>query len=584
MNSIVQSKAAWWALAVGMLLALPALWVGMQLDDYFHWGLVTQRSQVLQTVSPASPYGLFSFLDGDPARVMDLMNLGLVPWWTYPQVEYAFWRPLTELTHGLDYGIWPSHPVVMHVHSLLYFTLMLWCGFRLFNQIQGQSKAWVWAVFLFTLSYAHGVPAGWLANRNAVLAVLFVILTLSAHHQWREGTRSPLNLKSSVFFTLGLLCGEMAVTAAAYLFSYVFFYERGPWRERIYSLVPYGVIGAAWLSVRTILGYGASGSGHYIDVLQTPGLFVQLLMERGLDLLGGLFWVIPPELGSGLPDARRLVFLLMFGLLMLVAWPLLKADRRARFWLLGALLCLVPVCSTIPHSRLLIASTVGSAGFLGLLIAAWRNGELAPLGFKRVLTSALMGLVVVLQIGLSALLLPLEMVSMRLAGDGMLNNGALSWDLSNIPRDTTPILINPPLSSAGGYINGVRAYHSLPVTSKTWLLASGTQPLTLSVLNRHTLDIQSEKGLYDPIQEGVLRGPQVPFSVGDSVQLAGMIVTVMQVDNGIPVHARFQFARPITSDSYQFAHWNSGSVAPCELPAIKQSIELRLDSNQCAQP
>ena len=584
MNLMLSDRRVLWALLLGLLLALPSLWVGMQLDDYFHWGLVTQRSQVLQTVSPASPYGLFSFVDGNPARVLDLMNLGLAPWWTYPQVEYAFWRPLTELTHGLDYSLWPQYPKLMHIHSLLYFGLMLWFGLRLFKKIQGESSAWVWAMFLFALSYTHGVPAGWLANRNAVLAVLFVVLTLSSHHRWREGSRSPLDFRSSIFFALGLLCGEMAVTAGAYLFAYAMVLERGPFRDRLFSLLPYGVIGVAWLGMRALLGYGASGSGHYIDVLQTPLLFIQVLIGRGLDLLGGLFWVVPPELGSGLPEWRRLVFLGLFLLLMWVAWPLLKADRRARFWLLGALLCLVPVASTIPHSRLLIAASVGAAGFLGLLLQRWRAAGLAQSGLPKALTAMVAGLLVVLHLGLSALLLPLEMVSMRIVGDNYLNRGAESWDLSDIPKNTTPILINPPLSSAGGYINGVRAYQGLPVASKTWLLASGLQPLTLTVLNAHTLDLYSEQGLYDPVQEGVLRGPQAPFSVGDSVQLAGMIVTVMEVDNGVPTRARFQFANPLSSDRYRFSHWNSGQVAPCTLPAKQQSIQLNVDSAHCAQP
>ena len=578
------NKPTHWALLLGVLLALPSLWVGMQLDDYFHWGLVTQRSQVLQTVSPASPYGLFSFVDGNPARVMDLMNLGLAPWWTYPQVEYAFWRPLTELTHGLDYSMWPNHPMIMHVHSLVYFALMLWCGFRLFKLIQGENAAWIWAVFLFALSYTHGVPAGWLANRNAVLAVIFVILTLQFHHHWRETDRGLLNLRASLCFTLGLLCGEMAVTAGAYLFAYAVFYEKGPWRERMFSLSPYVVIGTAWLGMRALLGYGASGSGHYVDLFQAPIMFLQVLVGRGLDLLGGLFWVIPPELGSGLPESRRLVFLFMFLTLLWVAWPLLKADRRARFWLAGALFCLVPVASTIPHSRLLIAASVGAAGFIGLFFQAWRSGQLAASGPAKSLAAIMGALLLVLQLGLSSLLLPMEMVSMRIVGDNYLNNGARAWDLADIPRGTTPILINPPLSSAGGYINGVRAYLGLPVASKTWLLASGLQPLTLTVLNDYTFDLYSKEGLYDAVQEGVLRGPQAPFAVGDSVQLAGMIVTVMEVDNGVPLRARYQFVQPITSSAYRFSHWNSGKVTLCRLPAKNQSIELRVDSTHCAEP
>ncbi len=46
MNLLPLDKKVVGALLLGLLLALPSLWVGMQLDDYFHWGLVTQRSQV----------------------------------------------------------------------------------------------------------------------------------------------------------------------------------------------------------------------------------------------------------------------------------------------------------------------------------------------------------------------------------------------------------------------------------------------------------------------------------------------------------------------------------------------------------
>ena len=574
-------KQAWWALGLALLLGLPSLWVGLQLDDYFHWGLVNDRSDVLRTHSPASLFGLFSFLDGDLDRVRQLMDMGLVPWWTNPHVEYAFWRPLTEITHSIDYGFWPQIPELMHAHSLLYFGLMLWLGFRLFRVLQGDSAAWLWAVFIFALSYSHGVPAGWLANRNSVLAVLFMTLALLAHHQWRCDGNGFAAVRANVFFALALLCGEVAVSTGAYLFSYALLYERGEMKRRAVSLVPYIVIGVAWLLVRAGMGYGASGSGHYLDPLQTPGLFLQALASRGLDLMGGLFWVIPPELGSALPSGRWWVFLLLTMLLMAVAWPVLKHDRRARFWLLGALLCLVPVASTVPHSRLLIAASLGAAGFLGLVFAAWRRGELAQGRLAKTVVSCLLGVLVFLQLGLSALLLPVEMVSMRLAGDSLVNQGARNWDLASIPTGATPILINPPLSSAGGYINGVRDYEGLPVTNNTWLLASGTRELQLRTLDEYSFDIQSSQGLYDASQEEVLRGPQAPFEVGERVALSGMTVTIMMVDGGVPTLAHFQFDQPLASGAYYFSHWNSGNVAQCQLPAIGQSIQLKLTSKQC---
>src|SRR5690606_11872315 len=175
------------------------------------------------------------------------------------------------------------------------------------------------------------------------------------------------------------------------------------------------------------------------------------------------------------------------------------------------------------------------------------------------LTAVFAGFILLLNLGLSALLLPLEAYSMKLAGDSMVSKGALSWQLPGHPDSTIPVLINPPLSSAGGYINGVRAYHGLPVAAKTWLLASGTRDLTLTVINTRAFDLASDQGLYDAAQEGLLRGPQAPLTEGDSLRLPGVIITVMEAHNGVPTRARFQFAQPLDAGRYRFYLWNGGN-------------------------
>lgn len=595
-NSATLPRYCLWALGLALLLTAPSLLVGLQLDDYFHWGLVTQQNPVLHTNSPASPYGLFSFLDGDPGRVLDLTNLGLLPWWSNPEVKYAFWRPLAEFTHGIDYLLWPQWPLLMHVHSLVFFALLLWTSFHLFAALQGpatgqglaiaqeRGRALWWAVFLFALSYGHGVPAGWIANRNALLACLFLVMTLYFHHQWRAHERGIVDLRAVMLFGAGLLCGEMAVSTGCYILAYVLFLDNGSWKDRVASLAPYVLVGLIWLGVRAVLGYGAVGSGHYIDPLATPQLFLQMLGQRGLDLLGGLFFAVPPELGSALPASRVVVYGVLFSVLLVLSWPLLRQDRRARFWLVGALLCLLPVASTVAHSRLLLAASIGAAGFLGLWLEAWRDRRLLQQPVLRQATALFAGLLIALNLGVSALLLPVEAYSMKLAGDSMINSGAIAWDLPDDPSGTTPILLNPPLSSAGGYINGVRAYRGLPVAAKTWLLASGTRPLTLTVISTRAFDLASDKGLYDPVQEGLLRGPQAPLAEGDSLRLSGMIVTVMEARDGVPTRARFQFAQPLDSNAYRFYHWAGGKVLDCALPPKGQPLEIRLDSDSCAAP
>jgi hypothetical protein len=47
----------------------------------------------------------------------------LLPWWSDPTIHIDFARPLTALTHVLDYALWPGTPALRHLHSLLWFAL-----------------------------------------------------------------------------------------------------------------------------------------------------------------------------------------------------------------------------------------------------------------------------------------------------------------------------------------------------------------------------------------------------------------------------------------------------------------------------
>jgi hypothetical protein len=62
---------------------------------------------------------MFRLLDGDPERAERLLDLGLLPWSTLKGVKAAFWRPLTVLTHRLDFRRWPHSPALMHAQSVL---------------------------------------------------------------------------------------------------------------------------------------------------------------------------------------------------------------------------------------------------------------------------------------------------------------------------------------------------------------------------------------------------------------------------------------------------------------------------------
>src|SRR2546427_2352328 len=105
---------------IALLLTLPALWVGWQLDDHF------QRLALSGTAGAGlDPDKIFSTLKGDPAENSKFVDAGFLPWWMPEEFRLSFFRYLSVRTMRLDYRLWPRSPALMHFHSLLWFGLLV---------------------------------------------------------------------------------------------------------------------------------------------------------------------------------------------------------------------------------------------------------------------------------------------------------------------------------------------------------------------------------------------------------------------------------------------------------------------------
>ena len=257
-------------IAVGLVLALPSLGVGLLGDDLTHRAVV--RNQGLAVGVRTSPWHPFRFLDGDPARNGKLMDLGWLPWWSDPRCKAAFLRPATALTHILDYRGWPDWPWLMHAQSLVWYAAVVWGAATLYRRLMGRAlPAWaaVLAALLFTVDEAHTWPVCWLANRNAIVAAAVGLWALVAHDRWRrDGWRWGAVL-TPLLLALALLGKELAVCVGAYLLAYALFLDRGPWRSRLLSLLPCLLVGVAWLIAHTDRGrsFPPSPIGFYFAKL-----------------------------------------------------------------------------------------------------------------------------------------------------------------------------------------------------------------------------------------------------------------------------------------------------------------------------
>jgi len=104
--------------AIAVTLLLPSLGVGFQLDDHF-----LRLALADPPIDPhwsRTPVDLFAFFK-DESLVRYARETGAAPWWTPNDFRLAFSRPLSGVTHWLDFRCWGDRPSLMHAHSLAWF-------------------------------------------------------------------------------------------------------------------------------------------------------------------------------------------------------------------------------------------------------------------------------------------------------------------------------------------------------------------------------------------------------------------------------------------------------------------------------
>ena len=101
---------------------------------------------------------------------------------------------------------------------------------------------------------------------------------------------------------------------------------------------------------------------------------MKAFLMRAPLLLADQLAVPPTTIVLFLPSAivmTLLVWAVVLLIILLIALlPLMRRDRIARFWAVGMILCLPPVCTTMPHSRVLLFAGLGGMG----LVAQWMVG------------------------------------------------------------------------------------------------------------------------------------------------------------------------------------------------------------------
>ncbi len=591
---LAHRRLGWLAAALAVLLSLPALRTGLFADDYFHKAVLT-GSRTLVEFAP-SPVDMFAFFDADPGRTHRLMDAGFVPWWVYPGMKAAFWRPLTVLTHWLDYRLWPHHPWLMHAQNIAWYGALVAAVAWLYRRFVATPWIAGLAALLYAIDDAHAMPVAFLANRNALISAFFGILALAAHDNWRRGARNEpgaqatgagaprwrLGLVGPGLLLLSLLAKEEGIATCAYLAGYALFLERGPLARRAFTLAPYVVVVIAWRVVWSYLGYGVAEVGFYVDPLHEPGRYLQAVVQRAPYLFLGQ-WAAPPAelyimenfVGTTLVRALWWAGIALVVLLGFALWPLLRRDATARFWAAGTLLALLPACATFPADRMLLFSGVGAMALVAQLVGtAWGTGAAQAAGRAWRVPARALGIVFIL---LHLIVAPLALL-LRVgypAGPKSLQQFAMRAPLDATVEQQDVVLLNPPSLLHTAYFPWEREAAGLPIPRRVRYLGSGMAAMTVHRADARTLVIRIDGGYIGWSIERLFRDERHPMAVGERVVLTGMTaeVTALTAD-GRPAEAAFRFDVPLEDAALRWLWWHDGQFRPFTLPAVGETIEL----------
>ncbi|HEY3913102.1 MAG TPA: hypothetical protein VGN61_01340 [Verrucomicrobiae bacterium] len=601
---------------------LPALSVGLVGDDLIQrlnqftpaelpprildTGFVAKDSGQLGTVVD----NLFGFLRSKEAKVR-AMDYGIAPWWASEGWTAALLRPVTAFTHWVDYRLYPNSPALMHAQNIAWFALVVFLLTTVYRKIEltagrgaseaGETTTWKTpgscaaglAACLWLLDWTTYGPVAYVANRGFFIALVFGLLCLRAHVQWRTGKSIIWMWLSALCLLLSILCDEGGASTLAFLLAYALVLEPGGWRPRVISLLPAALVIIGWRAVYVGCGYGVRNWPGYIDPGYSPLTFLKVIFPRMNGLLGGQLTGLPPELPLALDAKWQMISALVFAgvslICAMVFWPVIRRDRVARFWAVVTLLALVPAGTVAPLSKNLGFIAVGSFGVMASFLVGFANrSERAAL--PRLLR-AMSWCVAICLVAAHVAGAIAGRIALGLASASVPKFSALAFDygpsLEIGERDL--VVINDP-TILTLMVPFYRAYRGEPLPRSTRILVPGSVPFEVTRPDATTLILKAkESDLFDCPEVGPIHACYgcksandflfggITWKPGDRVIRKAFVAEILEVSSrGAPSSVAFHFPKPLESDRtvWLFFDWRRAAHRPFALPRIGETVTI----------
>ena len=569
---LASPRLPWLAAIAGVLLCAASISTGLQSDDF------VQSDSVARGRGLSRCLDLFSYIPRDPDRMQTARNVGMFPWYASDNLQLRFLRPLSSLTHCLDYSAWPRAAWLMHVENIAWFAALVFAVARLYRRALPTAAVAGLATLFFAIDDAHGPVVGWVANRNALLATLFGVLSLTSYLRFRTSGERRHAFAGPLLFAAALLSGEAGIVTLGYLLAHAACVDEAPWRKRLAALSPYFGIAVIWQAAWRVLGYGTRGSAAYVDAFRNPATFIEEAAQRGpVSLLGQLGW--PPAGESYLveqPRARLLVLGAVLALTIVTAIyaPLLARRRNFRFWALATVLSLVASCAAPPSDRLLLFTGVGAMALVAELIDVALHpmrGDAPRTMWWRVPASLLAVVFAILHGVVAPIWLPVRAREVAHAGDAI--RAGTEDIFSDTARGDKIVIVRGPGMFPCTFSVGLGYMPPGPTRGQAFCLSGGPTPLLVRRPDEHTLVLRPAGGFMDVGLNRMHWDRERPMQDGDHLTVAGVDIAIREVtERGEPLEVAFTFPEPLETYATHWLVWQRDRYRPFSLPAVGDEI------------
>jgi hypothetical protein len=309
--------------------------------------------------------------------------------------------------------------------------------------------------------------------------------------------------------------------------------------------------------------------------MSEPIAFAFELVERATMLLAGQLGVPPSNLWTWVSREQQgavvfaaAVFVWFAGRTMV---PVLRSDRRARFWALGLILSLPPACAAFPEDRLLFFAGIGAMPLIAMFLSRAFGGalRLADLSRAPVVVALALG---ALHLAVAPALLPYRTLYMY-RYDRQLEQAADSLFRHPLSKSEFLVVVNAEDFYFAGMMPLVRVAQERPPVGRMLTLAGTLDEVDLSRLDDRTLRVAPKGGFLSRVLNQIYRSRSHPMPRGSHVDLLGIDVAVSEVDQwGEPSEATFRFAYDLDDPRLKWVVWRDGAYHRFEPPKVGSSV------------